>query len=201
MVNFAEGSPDPEAHWGRQKGAGAFNTSQMAFRRPGAPRHDRSRVTFNIPNVKNLLYDQGMIRRPLICAVLAWLWLFAPAPAPAAELVMVEQPACEWCEVWDDEVGVVYSKTAEGRIAPLRRIDIHDPMPRDLEFIRGLVFTPTFVLVDKGTEIGRILGYPGEDFFWGLLQKLMEKLPDEPAQGHAPARHRPERPANAAIRE
>ena len=114
---------------------------------------------------------------------------------------MVEQQACEWCEVWDAEVGIVYNKTKEGRIAPLRRIDIHDPMPRDLEFIRGLVFTPTFVLIDKGEEIGRILGYPGEDFFWGLLQKLMEKLPDKAAQGHVPARARSERPANAAIRE
>ena len=165
-----------------------------------AARHcARHRDTFNICNVKNLLYDQCMIRCSLICIALAWLWL--QVPARAAELVMVEQQACEWCEVWDAEVGIVYNKTAEGRIAPLRRIDIHDPMPRDLEFIRGLVFTPTFVLIDKGEEIGRILGYPGEDFFWGLLQKLMEKLPDKAAQGHVPARARSERPANAAVRE
>ena len=34
-------------------------------------------------------------------------------------------------------------------------------------------FTPTFVLVDDGREIGRIEGYPGEDFFWGLLERLL----------------------------
>jgi hypothetical protein len=35
-------------------------------------------------------------------------------------------------------------------------------------------FTPTFVLVADGREVGRITGYPGEDFFWGLLQRLIE---------------------------
>jgi hypothetical protein len=35
------------------------------------------------------------------------------------------------------------------------------------------VFTPTFVLVEDGTEAGRIEGYPGEDFFWPLLAKLI----------------------------
>lgn len=114
---------------------------------------------------------------------------------------MVEQRACEWCEVWDAEVGIVYNKTEEGRAAPLRRVDIHKPMPRDLEFIRGLVFTPTFVLIDQGEEIGRIHGYPGEDFFWGLLQELIEKLPDRTVQGRVPARPLSERPANAAVRE
>jgi len=49
-------------------------------------------------------------------------------------------------------------------------------MPSDLQFITGLVYTPTFVLVDKGKEIGRIRGYPGEGFFWGLLQQLISKL-------------------------
>ena len=34
-------------------------------------------------------------------------------------------------------------------------------------------FTPTFVLVDGNREIGRIEGYPGEDFFWGRLERLM----------------------------
>ena len=94
----------------------------------------------------------------------------------AAQLIMVEQDACEWCETWNEEVGGVYHKTTEGKAAPLRRVDIHDKMPSDLQFITGLVYTPTFVLVDKGKEIGRIRGYPGEGFFWGLLQQLIGKL-------------------------
>jgi hypothetical protein len=31
--------------------------------------------------------------------------------------------------------------------------------------------------VENGKEVGRIRGYPGEDFFWGLLQLLLKKLP------------------------
>lgn len=108
----------------------------------------------------------------------AALMLLAFSPvARAAELVMVEQPGCEWCEAWDKEIGGVYYKTPEGRIAPLRRVNIHDRLPRNLAFIDGLVYTPTFVLVDQGREIGRIRGYPGEDFFWGLLQQLLDRLP------------------------
>ena len=35
------------------------------------------------------------------------------------------------------------------------------------------VFTPTFVLVREGRELARIEGYPGEDFFWGLLAAML----------------------------
>ena len=97
--------------------------------------------------------------------------------ANAATLVMMEQEFCEYCAAWNKDIGVIYSKTPEGKKAPLRRIDIHDTLPRDLSFITGVVFTPTFVLVENGKEVGRIRGYPGEDFFWGLLQQLLEKLP------------------------
>ena len=98
-------------------------------------------------------------------------------PAASAELVMVEQAGCAWCEAWDQAIAPAYPNTAEGRLAPLRRVNIHDALPEDLAFIRRLVYTPTFVLVHDGREVGRITGYPGEDFFWGLLGQLVEKLP------------------------
>jgi len=101
------------------------------------------------------------------------------ASAEAASLIMVEQEYCEYCEAWNENVGVIYNKTDEGKRAPLRRVDIHDPMPDDLNFISGVIFTPTFILVDNGKEIGRIRGYASESFFWGLLQKLIEKLPEK----------------------
>ena len=96
--------------------------------------------------------------------------------ADAAELLMFEEDWCHWCEKWNDEVGVVYAKTAEGKRAPLRRIDIHGEFP-DVRLKSRPQFTPTFVLIDQGRELGRIEGYPGEDFFWGLLGRLLEKLP------------------------
>ncbi|MGI9485295.1 MAG: transcriptional regulator [Geminicoccaceae bacterium] len=102
------------------------------------------------------------------------------APADAAELLMFESDDCVWCETWNEEIGPIYPKTTEGRRAPLRRVDIHGTRPDDLRDIQGVRFTPTFVLTDDhGREVGRINGYPGEDFFWGLLSELIAKLPNE----------------------
>lgn len=99
-------------------------------------------------------------------------------PALSAELIMVEQDGCYYCELWDEQIAPIYPKTAEGAAAPLRRIDIHQVYPADLNFVRSLTFTPTFVLVEDGQELARIEGYPGEDFFWGLLEVMLAEYID-----------------------
>jgi thioredoxin-related protein len=96
--------------------------------------------------------------------------------ARAAELVMFERAGCIWCEAFDREIAPIYGKTEEGLRAPLRRVDTAQPVPPDLAFIEMERLTPLFVLIDGGREIGRIRGYPGEDFFWGLLGALVKKL-------------------------
>lgn len=104
----------------------------------------------------------------------ALLTIQAASPR-SAELIMYESESCEWCEQWNEQIGPIYPKTAEGRFAPLRRVDIADDPPQDLSAVKGIHFTPTFVLMEKGREVGRILGYPGEDFFWGLLEEILKK--------------------------
>jgi hypothetical protein len=106
----------------------------------------------------------------------AILTRFTALPARAAELVMFERPGCAWCQAFDREIAPVYAKTDEGRRAPLRRVTFDAGLPPDLSFIAVERLTPVFVLVDKGREIGRIRGYPGEDHFWGLLSVLIDKL-------------------------
>ena len=101
-------------------------------------------------------------------------------PARAAELVMFENAYCPWCATFHHEIGAIYPKTDEGKRAPLRRVDMRGPLPDDLTFIAAERLTPLFVLVDKGREIGRIRGYPGENHFWGLLGVLIKKL-DQPS--------------------
>ncbi len=102
------------------------------------------------------------------------LGLLLALPALAdAQLVMVEEKGCMWCARWNDEVSHKYPKTPEGKAAALRRIDIHAATPPDLTFQRPLHFTPTFVLMIDGVESSRIEGYPGEDFFWGLLDRML----------------------------
>jgi hypothetical protein len=111
-----------------------------------------------------------------VVALGAMFFALTMAHVQAAELVMFEQPGCAWCLAFDREIAPAYGKTDEGRRAPLRRVDMRGPLPDDLSFIAAERLTPLFVLVDKGREIGRIRGYPGEDHFWGLLGVLIKKL-------------------------
>jgi len=122
--------------------------------------------------------------RNSILALLAAIPLAVTAaiPANAAELIMFEQAGCSWCARWNAEIGPAYPKTEEGQIAPLRRVDIHKKLPDDLAGIRVERFTPTFVLVDNGVEIGRMRGYTGDEFFWYLLGEMLQKL-DRPSAG------------------
>ncbi len=89
-------------------------------------------------------------------------------------LLMAEEHGCYWCAKWNEEIAHIYPKTAEGRTAPLQRYDVHSETP-DVAFSKRVHFTPTFILVDDGKEVGRIEGYPGADFFWGLLAMMFER--------------------------
>jgi len=102
--------------------------------------------------------------------------LLAPLTTQAAELIMFEQKGCVWCARFNRDIAPAYEKTEEGKRAPLRRVDIDKPQPQDLAFVRRERFTPVFVLVDNGREFGRIRGYPGDTFFWGLLANMLERL-------------------------
>ena len=115
-----------------------------------------------------------------VLTVIALGCLGSLTPALAAELLMFEEAGCVWCARWHAEVGPGYSKSSEGRIAPLRRLDIRAGAPPGTTLTTPVRATPTFVLVEHGREVGRITGYPGADFFWGLLDGLMKKL--EPAE-------------------
>ena len=96
--------------------------------------------------------------------------------ASAAELLMFEEAGCPWCKRWHAEVGPGYPKSTEGQRAPLRQIMLEGPKPAGIVLAAPVSFSPTFVLVEQGREVGRITGYPGADFFWGMLAELIQKL-------------------------
>ena len=108
-------------------------------------------------------------------ASLLFAALVVATPLRAAELVMVEEPGCIYCQQWNAEISEIYPKTPEGMAAPLVRVVRHTSGMTEYVFVRPVVFTPTFVLVEDGTELARIEGYPGEDFFWGLLGVMLKK--------------------------
>lgn len=114
--------------------------------------------------------------RVALLGALLLLLAVLPRPSAAADwsLLMVEQTGCTYCARWHAEVAPEYPTTPEGRFAPLRRVDLRD-LPDDVTFRTRPVYTPTFVLLRDGEEVGRIEGYPGEDFFWGLLGHLLDR--------------------------
>lgn len=109
-----------------------------------------------------------------LCLLL--LLLASGHPAAAAELVMFEREGCPYCARWNREVAPIYPRTTEGKRAPLRRVDLAGPRPSDLAAIANIVYTPTFVLLEDGREVGRIVGYGGDEIFWSLLSELFAKL-------------------------
>lgn len=114
----------------------------------------------------------------LLLTYLVFIALLLASPARALELVVIEQAGCVYCERFDREIAPAYAKTDEGKLAPLRRVDLHETWPEDLSAIRVERFTPTFVLVDNNVELGRIRGYPGDEYFWFLLNQMFESVKD-----------------------
>jgi len=113
----------------------------------------------------------------LVVLVLAGALIAHGANVRAAELVMFEDPGCPWCRRWHAEIGPAYPRTVEGKAAPLRRHHIREQARAGVLLKQPIIVTPTFVLAEEGREIGRIVGYAGEDFFYGLLVNLLKSKP------------------------
>lgn len=125
----------------------------------------------------------GMRALGALCAIV----LLASA-VDAAELVMYRRAGCPWCALWDREIGPIYPKTDIGHRVPLRMVDLDRNDNSGVRTRSPIRYTPTFVLVENGQEVGRIEGYPGDAFFWGLLERLLEQLPSQSPKGaSAPA--------------
>lgn len=120
--------------------------------------------------------------RKLGLSLVMYVVVVATTAAAEVRLLMFDQPGCIYCLRWTNEVGDAYANTDEGRAAPLWRLNIRDELPATITLQSKPVFTPTFVLLDSDhREVARIEGYPGEDFFWGLLNSMLAQLPN--AQG------------------
>lgn len=104
------------------------------------------------------------------------LLLLTPAAAKAdgLTLMMVDLEGCPFCLMWEREIEHIYPQTAEGRCAPLMKVDLHDPLPADIALQTPVHVTPTFVMLRDGREVARIEGYSGEDFFWFQLETAIE---------------------------
>ena len=89
---------------------------------------------------------------------------------------MFERDGCVWCARWNREIAPVYDRTEEAKVLPLRRINMDRDKEPGVLLASPVRFTPTFLIVDDGHEIGRITGYMNDESFWGLLGKYATRL-------------------------
>ena len=124
-----------------------------------------------------LIERKSVVHRIILAILVLAGFVMTGGSVRAAELVMFEDPGCGWCRRWHVEVGPAYPRTAEGQVAPLRRVHIREQANSGVLLERPITATPTFVLTEKSREIGRIVGYPGEEFFYGQLENLLKSTP------------------------
>lgn len=96
-----------------------------------------------------------------------------PAVADPLRLLMVEKDGCIYCQAWNRNIGPGYAASDAGRAAPLMRVDIHGPYPDGLALARRPFVTPTFILLDNGSEVGRLEGHMTADQFYPALSDLL----------------------------
>ena len=120
--------------------------------------------------------SQSWLNNALVAAFFFAASLVVSQTARASELLMFERDGCVWCARWDREIAPIYGKTDEAKVLPLRRINIDHDKPTDITLNAPVRYTPTFVIVDDGREIGRITGYLNDESFWGLLGKYAAQL-------------------------
>ncbi|HRO16069.1 MAG TPA: hypothetical protein PLL33_13725 [Paracoccus sp. (in: a-proteobacteria)] len=136
------------------------------------------------------------LRRGAAAATTALALSAGAALAGQLELLMFEREGCAYCRQWNEEIGPAYPRTPEGAAAPLRRLDIKAPLPHGVTLTgRPPAFTPTFVLTDDGTEVARIEGYAGDEFFWVLLDRMLAQAGWTPDTAAVPPRPAPQTPA------
>jgi hypothetical protein len=122
----------------------------------------------------------GLSRRSVCLGLAALICPAADAHAAGSDLalIMVDDPACHFCRKFDAEIGRGYPKTPQARIAPLVKLRRKSP---ELKAYNPVIYTPTFLLVRRGEELGRITGYPGAEHFYPELDGLLNKAGFAPA--------------------
>lgn len=118
----------------------------------------------------------------ILIVMLAAVLALPLAGASAVELLMYRRDGCPYCAAWDREVGPGYNKSAFGKIAPVRMVDMHGTR-QPVALKSPIIYTPTFVLVDDAREVGRIEGFSTNDFFYGTMARLIGQLPASARSG------------------
>jgi hypothetical protein len=114
--------------------------------------------------------------RLLAALSIAFAAFFHVSAASTAQLVYVEWKDCSLCVRFNRQMARIYAASALGRKIPLRRVDILRPWPADLKRVSRPPYTPVFILVENGRELGRFMGYASPEQFNRAVRRLAEGL-------------------------
>lgn len=117
-----------------------------------------------------------MIRYLRLFVVAFGLLIAVSSFAEAAQLVMIDSRACGYCQRFKHDIAPSYSANNLGKRAPLRVVSVWKKWPQDLKSVKPVRFTPVFILVNQGKEVGRFYGYSGRADFWARLEVLLTYL-------------------------
>lgn len=103
------------------------------------------------------------------------------ATSHSAELLYFYDKSCGACQKFDREVGIVYDKTREGKVAPITKVEYHVWRKQELKpfadaLQQRVIGTPTFVMLHNGKEIDRLTGYSNDELFWLAMQHMLYRV-------------------------
>lgn len=111
----------------------------------------------------------------VVAAALLTVMAVAPGFAQEFRLLMIDQVGCYVCAAFNRDIAPAYEVSPEGAVAPLIHADLRGDLPDGVALTSRPFVTPTFVLLDlNGQEVGRLIGFPGEDFFWPYINEMFE---------------------------
>lgn len=114
----------------------------------------------------------GFVAASLVSSLIVFSSL---SVASAAQLVYVEWKDCGYCKVFNRQMAWAYASSSVGKKIPLRRVDILRRWPADLKRVNRPSYTPVFILVESGREVGRFDGYTNPQGFTSNLQRLLQR--------------------------
>jgi hypothetical protein len=94
---------------------------------------------------------------------------FASAGARAMDLIMFEGPHCGTCKLFKREVLPIYAESPAGKVFPLWVVEMGSKL--SFRINQPVTFTPTFVWVENGVEVGRFSGYFGKAKFFDIVNR------------------------------
>ena len=89
------------------------------------------------------------------------------------KILMFNSEFCMFCSAWERDIGTLFEKSDYAGYFELTRHHISQQDQINFSLNSPVIGTPTFIIVGKNREIGRISGYSGSEMFWWQLSEFL----------------------------